>query len=357
MIASPREALKAPFPWFGGKSRVADLVWDRFGDVPNYVEPFAGSLAVLLGRPHEARVETVNDKDAMIANFWRALQAEPDKVAWWADWPVNEADLYARHRWLVSEGRERTKRIVEDPGFYDCQVAGWWVWGLCLWLGGQWCNAKADPEVKRFSANRGSGRGVLRAHGRRIGNKNKGAITRRWQGGGAGGGSGVHAPRLYGQIPRLAGDAGCSGTGIHSATATGLYAFLGELGDRLRRVRVCVGDWSRVVTPSLTTYMGLTAVFLDPPYSHELREQCYAEDEDCGAAVVRWALEHGDNPLLRIAVCGYDGEHVFPPSWECVPWKAHGGYSRSERGKANRAKERVWFSPHCLKPGLFGVTP
>ena len=41
--------LRAPFPWFGGKSRVAPLVWDRFGDVPNYVEPFFGSGAVLLG--------------------------------------------------------------------------------------------------------------------------------------------------------------------------------------------------------------------------------------------------------------------------------------------------------------------
>ena len=36
--------LKAPFPFFGGKSRVADNVWSRFGNVPNYVEPFAGSL-------------------------------------------------------------------------------------------------------------------------------------------------------------------------------------------------------------------------------------------------------------------------------------------------------------------------
>ena len=42
--------LKAPFPWFGGKSRVADIVWDRFGKVDNYVEPFFGSGAVLLAR-------------------------------------------------------------------------------------------------------------------------------------------------------------------------------------------------------------------------------------------------------------------------------------------------------------------
>ena len=53
--------LKAPFAYFGGKSRAADIVWQRFGDVPNYIEPFAGSLAVMLARPHAPRTETVND--------------------------------------------------------------------------------------------------------------------------------------------------------------------------------------------------------------------------------------------------------------------------------------------------------
>jgi DNA adenine methylase len=100
--------LRAPFPWFGGKSRVAPLVWERFGDVRNYVEPFAGSLAVLLGRPSAARVETVNDANAYLANFWRALageNADPDAVAFYADQPVNEADLHARHRWLVESAK------------------------------------------------------------------------------------------------------------------------------------------------------------------------------------------------------------------------------------------------------------
>jgi hypothetical protein len=53
-------------------------VWERFGNVPNYVEPFAGSLAVLLARPTPPRVETVNDKDCYLANFWRALQHDPE---------------------------------------------------------------------------------------------------------------------------------------------------------------------------------------------------------------------------------------------------------------------------------------
>lgn len=42
--------LQSPYPYFGGKSRVADLVWARFGVVRNYVEPFFGSGALLLAR-------------------------------------------------------------------------------------------------------------------------------------------------------------------------------------------------------------------------------------------------------------------------------------------------------------------
>ena len=66
--------MKAPFVWFGGKRRVAPEVWAALGDVPNYIEPFAGSLAVLLGRPHDMsngtrRAETVNDADGFLANF------------------------------------------------------------------------------------------------------------------------------------------------------------------------------------------------------------------------------------------------------------------------------------------------
>src|SRR4051794_38752314 len=99
---SPPRKLLSPYPYFGGKSRVADLVWQRFGDVPNYVEPFFGSGAILLGRPHLPRTETVNDIDCYISNFWRALKADPAEVSRWAGDPVNEADLHARHLWLVN---------------------------------------------------------------------------------------------------------------------------------------------------------------------------------------------------------------------------------------------------------------
>ena len=126
--------MKAPFPWYGGKSRVAHIVWPRFGDTVNYVEPFAGSLAVLLQRPFPIRTETVNDADTYLANFWRAVSADPDSVADAADWPVNEADLHARHLWLVKQVDFR-ERMMTDPDYYDAKIAGWWVWGLSAWIG------------------------------------------------------------------------------------------------------------------------------------------------------------------------------------------------------------------------------
>jgi len=127
--------LRAPFPWFGGKSRAASIIWERFGDVANYVEPFAGSLAVLLARPSPPRTETINDLDCHVANFWRAVQADPDAVAKWCDWPVNEADLHARHLWLVQGLPAHRERMMTEPDYFDAKIAGWWVWGLCQWIG------------------------------------------------------------------------------------------------------------------------------------------------------------------------------------------------------------------------------
>lgn len=311
--------IKPPFPWFGGKSRVARLVWDRFGNVANYVEPFFGSGAVLFGRPHEAGTETVNDKDALLANFWRAIAAEPEVVAEWADWPVNEADLHARHLWLVTSGKAHTERLRTDPDYYDCKSAGWWVWGLCQWIGSGWCSGKSSY-------------GQPFADGRL-----------------ASAGMGVHRPSQ--QLPHL-GNAG---------RADSLRGYFAAIAARLRGVRVCCGNWSRVCGETPTTKLGVSGVFLDPPYPTEANrdETLYAEESATVAHdAAKWAVEHGDDPMLRIALCGYEGSHVFPSSWDCVAWKARGGYASQgdgENGKATR--ERIWFSPSCQRErSLFAAT-
>ena len=325
------EELKSPFPWFGGKSKVSHLVWERFGNVPNYVEPFFGSGAVLLGRPHDAGTETINDMDCMVANFWRALQCDPDAVTFYADNPVNEADQHARHLWLCSQEDFR-ERMKVDPECYDAKIAGWWVWGQCIWIGSGWCSVQL-PHL----GNAGKGINRQRPH---LGNA----------------GTGVHRKR-----PHL-GDAGTGGDECVSGPTSGtpLLAYMRELSERLRRVRVCCGDWNRVCGPSVTFKHGITGVFLDPPYGEDAdRAELYSQESFSVARDVRdWCIANGDNPDMRIALCGYEGEHDIPDSWECIAWKACGGYgSQGEgRGRNNAGRERIWFSPHCegKQQSLFG---
>ena len=136
------------------------------------------------------------------------------------------------------------------------------------------------------------------------------------------------------------------GTGLHRAGVS--EDVFSELQARLRDVRVVCGDWSRVLgrsTLGIDTSHGMTpaGVLLDPPYSHSVRKKrLYRADEEGVAESVReWALEHGEHPDLRIALCGYEGEHEMPSSWRCVAWKSRSGYARS-------ALERIWFSPSCI---------
>lgn len=70
--------LKPPVPYYGGKQRLAEQLADLLGRVAHehYVEPYCGSLAVLLARP-KARMETVNDLDAELMTFWRVLRDHP----------------------------------------------------------------------------------------------------------------------------------------------------------------------------------------------------------------------------------------------------------------------------------------
>jgi hypothetical protein len=100
----------------------------------------------------------------------------------------------------------------------------------------------------------------------------------------------------------------------------------------------------------------MTGVFLDPPYGQEAnREDVYRIDSKSLAAdVLKWCIENGDNAKMRIALCGYAGEGHEPLEdlgWSVVEWKALGGYeNQAQNGTSgNRHKERIWFSPHCLK--------
>lgn len=321
-------------PWFGGKRRAAAVVWERLGNVPNYIEPFCGSAAVLLARSdaHQwwNRTETINDADGMISNLWRAIRDDPDAVARWADWPVNENDLHARHAWLTDRTGEIVSRLEGDPAWYDVQIAGWWLWGICAWIGHGWCFGAGPWQVVE-------GRLV------RIGNAGHGINRKLPHLGDAGRGINRNLPHL--------GDAG---RGHADAWSDHLRQMMARLADRLRRVQVACGDWSRICGPAITTHRyRLTGVFLDPPYDHRVNRNgnLYRVEMSVTSDVRRWAIEHGDDPRMRIALCGYDDEHTMPDNWTVYRWSAVGGYGSRGTDRINRHRETIWFSPHCVSPG------
>ncbi len=413
--------LKAPFPYFGGKSKVTAEVWKRFGKTDRYIEPFFGSGAVMLANPNwQDTKEIVNDLNHYIANCWRAIRFDPEAVAYWCDYPTIEIELHLWHIWLVNEGRERIAQCEWDENHYDAEVAGKWLYGMANWIGGHFAigndggwtrdrlkvgreygynlaklkkdHDKDETSVKRKRPHlRNDGQGVnrkrphLRNDGQGVNRKlphlrNDGQGVNRKLPHLRNDGQGVNR-----QLPHLSDDGRgvdrqlphLNGRGVNRKRPhlgerkfvheffpknEGLYQYIQQLSERFIEVDVCCGDWERILKPAVTlagehtTSNGTAAIFLDPPYSAEAgRSAVYTvEDFSVAHAVRNWCIKNGSNPQMRIALCGYDVEHreLEDHGWEAFTWSANGGYStfanKDNASHANKHREVIWFSPHCL---------
>lgn len=330
---SPDRSLEAPFPYFGGKRRIAPVVWQAFGDPGGYVEPFAGSAAVLLGRPgfKGRRVETINDADGWLVNAWRAIRLAPAEVAAHVTGPVTEIDYHARLAWLQER---RTPDLVAwlegDPEAHDPKAAAWWLYVLACGIGdpfdpGPW--RVVDGRLVNLGA---AGRGVNR------GLPHLGDA-----------GQGVNR-----ELPHL-GNAG----------QEALTDYLTRLAWRLQRVRITCGPWERVLTPAVrratTGGDGTTAIFLDPPYATSGDLYAHRDDGTTAARVADWCA--AAPAALRIVLCGYDDDHdrLLGHGWRKVEGKAGRGAGYSTNPAAGR-RERLWLSPACIgyvNETLFDHTP
>ncbi|HEY2763372.1 MAG TPA: DNA adenine methylase [Pseudonocardiaceae bacterium] len=68
-----------PFTYFGSKQTMAAKIGHLLPEHNHYVEPFGGSLAVLLAK-QPSRMETVNDLDADLQTFWKVLRDQSDEL-------------------------------------------------------------------------------------------------------------------------------------------------------------------------------------------------------------------------------------------------------------------------------------
>ena len=339
---------KAPFPWFGGKSKAAPLVWSLLGDVEHYVEPFAGSLAVLLNRPHTPNTgcaETVNDLDGLIVNAWRAIQWHPEETAAHASWPVSELDKMAREIALV---RWREDGLAAKLGgtaeWCDPKMAGWWLWGVCVSImpfggAGPWT---ADNT------------GRLRKIDRKVEGKSEQGVS----------GSICNIANDRGHLTPAAWEQGVAAENgeYHPHTMPEVIRWFQWLSARLRHVRILYGDWSRLVTDGASKTLAVRAgagpvgLFLDPPYADtaDRKNGVYATDDLTVAHDVRqWCIRNGADSERRIVFACYESEHgtaLAEHGWTEHEWHTTGFTGSGGQFSGQQHRERLWASPHCLNP-------
>ena len=320
------------------------------------------------------------DTDGGVVNFWRALRADPEAVAYHADWPTFHDDLTARHRWLVRWVVEHGERLREDPDFCDVKAAGWWVWGISIWIGGGWCQPnyrkqaapdripkfvpsvpKGDGQMPMVDKDHRAGRGVsvLRAtiphrDGARPAIPGGGHVT----------GAGVAQQRGAlpvgdGKRPQVKSAEGTqAGNGVSVQGLDGpcdgsrLLPWLSALAARLQRVIVLNRDWRSAVTPSVLAQTPTgpkppVGILLDPPYITEERSsEVYGSDmdgtsSDVAADAWKWAQEHGDR--YRIAYCCHEGDVEVPDGWDAETETFAGIRDAKRRDR----RDMVLFSPAC----------
>lgn len=300
------QRLQAPFPYFGGKSGIAETIWRALGDPDVYVEPFLGSAAVVLARPHTPRREILNDADGFVINFWRAVQRRPKDVAYACRGPAHELELLARHRWLCHHARKRRllDQVAADPNYCDPRIAGYWAWIMSVWIG------------SGIAEGTWYGPGDPRNTGTCVDNQKKPHL----------GCQGIFAMRRRDRIPEI----------------------LRSIAERFTRCAITCGDWTRCFIQSDLTGNRTLGILLDPPYAHDVGrcDHIYRVEKAATHDVEAFCRQHGSRRHVRIVLCGFDGEYNLP-GWRVVHWKKRRGYAKTAAGLANCERERLWISPHC----------
>lgn len=87
---------RTPLTYYGGKQKLAAQIVELMPPHVAYLEPFAGGGAVLFAKSPAER-ETLNDLDAQIMRFWRALRDRPEELA-----TAVAATPYGRADWEAS---------------------------------------------------------------------------------------------------------------------------------------------------------------------------------------------------------------------------------------------------------------
>lgn len=99
--------IKPAFPYYGAKGRMAGGIAALLPAHRAYVEPFAGSAAVLLAKP-PSYYEVLNDLDGEVLNFWRILRDRCEELT-----HTLQLTPYSRAEYLFCRDAEPAEDPVE----------------------------------------------------------------------------------------------------------------------------------------------------------------------------------------------------------------------------------------------------
>jgi len=108
--------LAAPFPYFGGKALACETVWSAFGEVDNYVEPFAGSGGTLADEVRAWCIANGDNKKLRIVLCGHA----------------GEHDEVLQHGWHIREWTARKGYAVTDEAVENSASETLWCSPGCI---------------------------------------------------------------------------------------------------------------------------------------------------------------------------------------------------------------------------------
>ncbi len=233
------------------------------------------------------------------------------------------------HSQLTRQRHEVRRKTEASTEWYDAELGAWWLFGICMKLGGNWCSGDGpwysiDGKLVKIDEDHpqyGTGMGITRS------------------------------------VPCV------GGRGVLRQDVNDLKAWMRSLSNRLKDTLILNGDWSRAVTPAMMG-SGTAGIVFDPPYGAEAgyNSTLYSsQDASISVKIKEWCIANGTNPNIRIAYCGYspEGDILERHGWNVHHWKAQGGYGNqgqanqekvTESGQSvpgNRFRECVWFNPTC----------
>lgn len=141
--------MRTVIPYYGGKARLSKRIAALMPEHRFYVEPYAGSAAVLLAKKKAER-EVLNDLDGRLVNFWRVLRDRPDELAVQLfRTPYSEQEVILAREIAQDPLEDARRYFVACTQTYNGGGTKASSWSLSLTEGG-WAPASFNNAVARL---------------------------------------------------------------------------------------------------------------------------------------------------------------------------------------------------------------